>query len=84
MLTDDIFSAERVPATPFVSKALKQSATKEVALELAKTPTKLSIRQKKATQRRVKKLAPVAVQPQLELSPVKTRTGRVAGQVRFT
>jgi hypothetical protein len=49
MLTDDSFSAERVPATPFVSKVLKQSATKEVTLELAKTPTKLLIRQKKAT-----------------------------------
>jgi hypothetical protein len=52
LLTDDIFSAERVPATPFVSKALrgslvkKQTATIEVALEL--TPTKLPIRQKKA------------------------------------
>jgi hypothetical protein len=88
MLTDDIFSTERVPTTPFVSKALrgslvkKQTATIEVALELA--PTKLPIRQKKAIQRRVKKLAPVAIQPQLELSLVKTRTGRVAGQVRFT
>ena len=67
MLTDDIFSAERVPATLFVSKALrgslvkKQTATIEVALKLA--PTKLLIRQKKAIQRRVKKLAPVAIQP---------------------
>jgi hypothetical protein len=61
MLIDDIFSAERVLATLFVSKVLKQSATKEVALKLGKTPTKLLIRQKKATQRRVKKLAPVAV-----------------------
>jgi hypothetical protein len=67
MLADDIFSAERVPATLFVSKAprrppvKKQTAAIEVALKLAKTLTKLLIRQKKAIQRRVQKLALVAM-----------------------
>jgi hypothetical protein len=60
MVTDDIFSAERVPATPFVSKGRrgspvkKQTAHIEVALKLVKTSTKLPIRQKKAIQRRAK------------------------------
>jgi hypothetical protein len=69
MLADDIFSTERVPATPFVSKvprgssAKNQTAAIELALKIAKTPTKLPIRQKKAIQRRAKKLAPIAIQP---------------------
>jgi hypothetical protein len=67
MLTDNIFSIERVLATLFISKGLRGSPVKKqtthikVALELVKTSTKLLIRQKKAIQRRVKKLAPIAV-----------------------
>jgi hypothetical protein len=70
MLADDIFSAEREPASPFVPRTprrllvTKRVMAIEVAFELAKTPTKQPIRQKKAIQRKkMVKLAPVAIQP---------------------
>ena len=88
-LTADIFSEERQPASPFVPKALRlspikksrsQQATLEVALE---TRSKYRIRQKKIVQRK-KALSKALVVAPLELSPIKTRGGRAAQQVRFT
>jgi hypothetical protein len=74
---------------PYVLSPIKQNkksrAAVEYSLELAKSPIRLPVRQKKITQRKraIRALKPTELVPQLELSPVKTRSGRQAGQIRF-